>query len=219
MGALTCYCFLFVFVQRLAAGNYSAQALYFMQGNTHSKLCHHLSCTNVRLIQRPIFFLLVLKRMDKICTGSAALLQTWMEFISPVVALENVLVAHLYLNQEQGFFVAEEGLQAGRAFTEVFHMLCIFTDSVENAAGAASESPPGLCAVTQMLKRCWPCSLSQFGYNLERYCFHTVWQKQTFGCTGLMFLTLSDYWMKSVNMTLITSLFSREGKKQLVKTV
>lgn len=103
MGALTCYCFLFVFVQRLAAGNYSAQALYFMQDNTHSKLCHHLSCTNVRLIQRPIFFLLVLKRMDKICTGSAALLQTWMEFISPAVALENVLVAHLYLNQEQGF--------------------------------------------------------------------------------------------------------------------
>lgn len=59
MGALTCYCFLFVFVQRLAAGetgNHSAQALYFMQDNTHLKLCHHLSCTNVRLIERPIFF-------------------------------------------------------------------------------------------------------------------------------------------------------------------
>lgn len=118
-----------------------------------------------------------------------------MEFITPVVALENIPVAHLYLNQQQGgFFVAEEGLQAGRAFTEVFHMLCIFTDIVEKAAGAASESPWGLCAVTHMLKCCWPCSLTQFGYNLERYCFHTVWQKQTFGCTGLMFLTLPAFY-------------------------
>lgn len=131
--------------------------------------------------------------MDKICTGSTVLLQTWMEFISPVVTLENKPVAHLYLNQQQGGFVAEEGLQAGRAFTEVFHMLCIFTDTVENAAGAASESPEGLCAVTQMLKRCWPCSLSQFGYNPKRYCFHTVWQKQTFGCKGLMVLTLPAF--------------------------
>lgn len=71
MGALTCYCFLFVFVHRLAAGeagNYSAQTLYFMQDNTHLKLCHHPSCTNMRLIERPISFLLVLKGMDKICT-------------------------------------------------------------------------------------------------------------------------------------------------------
>lgn len=107
MGALTCYCFLFVFVQRLVAGetgNPSAQALYFMQDNTHLKLCHHLSYTDVRLIERPIFFLLVLKGMDKICTGSTVLLQTWMEFISPVVALENIPVAHLYLNQQQGSF-------------------------------------------------------------------------------------------------------------------
>lgn len=90
--------------------------------------------------------------------------------------------------------MAEEGLQAGRALTEVFHMLCIFTDTVEKAAGAASESPWGLCAVTQMLKHCWPCSLTQFGHNLKRYCFHTVWQKQTFGCTGLMVLTLPAFY-------------------------
>lgn len=63
--ALTCYYFLFVFVQRLASGEtgwHSVQLLYFMRDNTHLNLCHHLSCTNVRLIEWSIFFNAVFKK-------------------------------------------------------------------------------------------------------------------------------------------------------------
>jgi len=89
------------------------------------------------------------------------------EFESPVVALEDVLVAHVAAESTAGFYVVIEGLQAGRVFTKVFHMLCIFIDTVENAAGAASESPSVLYAITWMFKNCWPSSLSQFQYNLN----------------------------------------------------
>lgn len=88
-----------------------------------------------------------------------------------------MLVAHVASESTAGFYVAEAGLQAGRVFTKVFHMLCVFTDTVENAAGATSESPPVLSAITWLFQNCWPCPLSQFWYNLKQYCLHIVWQK------------------------------------------
>lgn len=39
---------------------------------------------------------------------------TFSEFVNPMVALENVLVAHVASEPTAGFYVAEAGLQGGR---------------------------------------------------------------------------------------------------------
>lgn len=71
-----------------------------------------------------------------------------------------MLVVHLASESTAGFYVAVGSLQAGRVFPKVFPMLCIFTDTAENGAGVASESPSVLYAVTRMFKNCWLCSLN-----------------------------------------------------------
>lgn len=110
------------------------------------------------------------------------------------IALESMLVDCVASESAAGFYVAVEGLQAGSVFTKVFHMLCVFTVGVESTAGVASESPSVLYAIRWMSKKCWPCPLNQFQYDLKQYCFHTLWQKQPPACADITFLTLPGFY-------------------------
>lgn len=112
------------------------------------------------------FFLLILKGIYKdlhwvhSVAGNLNGRFHFLEFINPVVALENMLVVHLASESTAGFYVAVGSLPAGRVFPKVFPVLCIFTDTAENGAGIASESPSVLYVVTRMFKNCWLCSLN-----------------------------------------------------------
>lgn len=106
--------------------------------------------------------------------------------------------------------MAEEGPQAGGVFTKVFHMLCVLTDTAEHAAGAASESPPVLYAVTWGFKNCWPCSLA-ISVQPEMILLPYSLVETAFACANIMYLTFPGFYgMKTVNMTLGPSLFSRK---------